>query len=85
MHLSRPTTTIDELIEDRVARGVEKALEPYMRRLRREQPSFWMLLLVASSDSMTTGRPTRAATNTAPDPFRPPALNPTAARRNANQ
>ena len=29
-------------------------------------------LLVASSDSRTTGRPTRAATNTAPDPFRLP-------------
>lgn len=33
MHLSRPTTTIDQLIEDRVARGVEKALEPYLRQL----------------------------------------------------
>jgi excisionase family DNA binding protein len=33
MHLSRPTTTIDELIENRVARGVEKALEPYLRGL----------------------------------------------------
>ena len=33
MHLSRPASTIDELIEDRVARGVEKALEHYLRRL----------------------------------------------------
>jgi excisionase family DNA binding protein len=33
MHLYRPATTIDELIEDRVARGVEKALVHYLRRL----------------------------------------------------
>ena len=33
MHLSRRARTIDELIEDRVARGVEKALAPYLRRL----------------------------------------------------
>jgi excisionase family DNA binding protein len=31
MHLSRPAITIEELIEDRVARGVEKALGAHLR------------------------------------------------------
>ena len=30
MHMSRPSTTIDQLIEDRVARGVERALAAYV-------------------------------------------------------
>jgi excisionase family DNA binding protein len=45
MHTSRPSITIDQLIEDRVARGVERALAAYVHEhlasstIQRVQPS----------------------------------------------